>query len=301
MQRPTPPRLASNAFRPDRTGEWLGKPYTVALSGGTAYGAAYVVWLEAIAHIHNRIGTAFDTVSTGVLSGALAAADKLPEHRAEYERLRGRKDFARLRWWAPWTGLYDLSPLRKRMAVNRFGENLAAPVYANFVQVRGRKACRVDLGTLPVLDAHDAAIAGATWPKPIMERTFYRGEAVMDLGAGGGTPDNGAVLHSFTANELETYAPERHYILVATPVGTARRDFPDADDLDPFEEAMAAYQLIMARFIEEDVERAVLAAQTAGVPYRVLAPKTWDGLAGPFDATPSVRQARFDAAIAAWT
>lgn len=271
-----------------------GEPYAVAAAGGTAYGAFYVPVAEAIQKRHGRLPEVIDCVSTACLTGSLWASDMLDVHRAEYERLRGTDGFARLQWWAPWRGLLNLRPrLGKRLEVHRVGEKLKRPVRVNTIHVASRKSCQWWLNDMAPTDARDAIIAGCTWTPPIMTRAMVCGEAHMDSGAGG------AFLHSFTAQELRSWQVRTLYLLVPTPVGEARRDFPGAGDLGPFEEVEATYQRIMADRLDRDLEWAHDQAAAAGVRVVVIAPASWDGLGTPFQATPEVIRARFAAGEAA--
>ncbi len=263
------------------------KKWGLILGGGTALGAVQVPIAERLfAELGPPSGIA--GVSVGAVNGLLLGEHRLPDLRAEWERISGLDDFA-----APqvdvWNGLRSLKPLRKRLVEQRAGLRLRTPTWAGLVDVDSRSYQAIALHLLQDIGHRWDAVIGSSSQPLLMEIPEFRGRAVMDGGAGG-----------HVLPPLPNWAEmDEVHIVSCSPLGPSRRSGAPkpVKGHRTWRAGSAAFALLMGRQADEDVED--LRDQLAGqMPTWLYSPKSWAEVGDPFEAERDDIAQRFATGVA---
>lgn len=256
------------------------KRYGLILGGGTARGAVQVPIVRELRRLHGA-PAGIVGVSIGAIHALLLGEDRYDDLVDEWLAIDGVEDFAS-KQVDVWNGLRSLAPLRRRLEARNAGAKIVIPTWVGLVDVADEAYRSVALHTLGLQDRQEAALGSATQPFLLGDATF-KGRPVMDGGAGG-----------HVLGPLPNWADmEEIHIISCSPLGPRRRRTHRPEDMHgPWKAAEIAFELLMGRQADEDVED-LRDAYAAHVPTYLYSPDSIDAVGKPFDAERTDIQMRF--------
>lgn len=251
------------------------------LPGGTTLGATQVPGIERFApHVAWVVGG-----SVGTANGTFVGMGRTAELRPIWQDVgqTGTRWFQKLHvtWGIVpkfWDGLFQLDPLRAKLKAHRVGVNgYRIPTYAGVVHSASSAYFSLSLNDLSLSDQHDAIVCSCLQPG-IHRPESFRGRRYVDAGVRNVIP------------QIPQGVPkvDEVVVLCCSPIEEEHR-FPKRTEeqvSSGFEQAQAAVQTFMGEIVLGDVKARIEEARALGAKrITFYAPKTWDDVGKPFEAT----------------
>lgn len=163
-------------------------------------------------HLHYGMPDRVDGTSIGAVTAWARGVGDLDTLERVWRSIDGAKDFQRLRWWWPFGGLYEFSPLARLLRKNIADKPLLTPTYAHLVDLASKAYERAPLHDLTPEQRVEAVIASCS-QYGIHTAAMYKGRPCADGGARHSipwVPEHFDFVHVVSCSPVSTPFEDNH-------------------------------------------------------------------------------------------